>query len=60
MYNGITPYGFQFDGNGNRIYKCIHCLDAGFVHPRRENGTPDYSRTKPCPHCLGGKTAGKT
>lgn len=51
MYNGITPYGFQFDENGVRLYKCLHCLDAGFVHPRRDNGSVDYSKTIRCRYC---------
>jgi hypothetical protein len=60
VYNGITPYGYQFDEFGNRLYKCLHCLDAGHVHPRRENGTPDYTRTIRCRFCCGQDPAAET
>jgi DNA replication protein DnaC len=31
--------------------KCRACLDAGRVHPRLENGKPDYQNTIPCRAC---------
>ncbi len=30
------------------IYKCTRCCDAGFYHPRREDGTVDFGRTVEC------------
>jgi len=37
---------------------CPVCKGAGVVHPRNLDGTPDYSRTIPCPEpgCLGDST----
>lgn len=31
--------------------KCIHCNDAGIVHPVTESGKPDYSQVVPCRYC---------
>lgn len=36
------------DPDGSIYYLCPICQDSGFVHPRREDGKPDYSKVKPC------------
>ena len=36
------------DPDGSIYYLCPICQDSGFVHPRKEDGKPDYSKVKPC------------
>jgi hypothetical protein len=38
----------HFTEDGVRLVNCLICLDAGWVHPRKEDGTPDYSQTVRC------------
>lgn len=44
---------FQDDGMGNIIvvYDCFICKDAGWVHPLKEDGKPNYSAVIRCQHC---------
>jgi hypothetical protein len=42
---------YYFNPDGVRLYTCPYCLDNGFVHPRKEDGNADYSRTIPCRYC---------
>ena len=34
--------------DGSIYYNCNICQDFGFVHPRKEDGKPDYSKVIPC------------
>jgi hypothetical protein len=40
------------DAEGKIYYICQICRDSGFIHPRKEDGTPDYSKAIPC-QCRG-------
>jgi DNA replication protein DnaC len=44
---GLTASG-RASGPPLTEYNCSICRDAGFVHPRMEDGKPDYSKTVPC------------
>jgi len=41
----------HFDEDGIKYYDCNYCLDMKFLHPRKEDGNPDYSRNIPCRYC---------
>lgn len=41
----------MYNESGERLYFCLNCFDCGFVHPRYDDGKPDYSRVIPCPKC---------
>jgi DNA replication protein DnaC len=51
----LEEQGFKTNGAGDdasevpaETYQCQICRDAGFVHPRRQDGKPDYGTTIPC------------
>ena len=37
-----------YNEQGQRLYYCLTCLDMGWVYPRKEDGSPDYSKAKRC------------
>jgi hypothetical protein len=39
---------YQYTEDGIRLYTCPTCLDQGWVHPRFEDGKPDYSKIVRC------------
>jgi hypothetical protein len=51
---------YQYTEDGVRLYKCLICLDQGWVHPRKEDGKPDYSKTIPCQCRQNGTQATET
>lgn len=44
----VTNTSGVFPGEVVETYDCDTCLDAGWVHPRREDGSVDYSKVEPC------------
>jgi hypothetical protein len=40
---------YEFDDWGQRLYSCLNCMDAGWIHPIKEDGKIDYSKVVRCP-----------
>jgi len=38
----------KYDDNGNPVYTCPICRDGKFVHPLKEDGSPNYSKHLAC------------
>lgn len=38
----------EYTEDGIRLYHCLICLDAGWIHPLKSDGKPDYSKVVKC------------
>jgi len=48
MNEAMSNQRYYFDEYSQRLYCCFQCLDAGWIHPLKSDGKPDYSKVKPC------------
>jgi hypothetical protein len=39
---------YEVNDQGQRLYYCLTCLDMGWVHPRKPDGSIDYAHVKRC------------
>ena len=48
MNEAMKNHQYPVDEYGQRLYRCWICRDTGWLHPRKEDGKPDYSKVVKC------------
>ena len=48
MNEAMSNQRYYFDEYGQRLYRCFKCRDAGWIHPLKSDGKPDYSKVVKC------------
>jgi hypothetical protein len=50
MNEAMSNQRYEFAPDGmTRLYRCLTCMDTGWLHPITDSGKIDYSKAVRCP-----------